>query len=411
MLGHLKEHSGKQLAESNNESTIVSPIQRQPTAPANTAHLLPLLQRSEFSNPVNDSAKARLLGGLQRQFGNCFIQRALCPNHPAQSSPILDASIQLREGHDSSTDIAADAFSKLPTVERGGGEPLNERTRAFMERRFGQEFNDVRVHTDSAAEDAARQFHARAFTTGRDIYFGTGRYQPHTREGEHLLAHELTHVVQQRSGAIGSGLGRPSLSTPGDAFEREADAMANRVMDDRPVSLNSVTAGQAASIQCAPLDDVGGKKAAKERCDVPVNYRQTAASGTDDGVLHFKYAWDSSSGKLSDIGDCQVGELVEFPQTEDPPFARRQDPAILWRSGGKGLLEDDHFPALTKPYKVSTQRATQFYRYRCHCAKDGNPINLRGPISIVRQVSRRPDGKFKYTIKKSGKTAEIDPLP
>jgi uncharacterized protein DUF4157 len=80
-----------------------------------------------------------------------------------------------------------------------GGQPLDAPTRAFMEPRFGHDFGQVRVHTDEQAAAAASGFSARAYTVGSDIVFGAQEYAPNTHTGRHLLAHELTHVVQQGS--------------------------------------------------------------------------------------------------------------------------------------------------------------------------------------------------------------------
>src|SRR4029077_9193611 len=80
------------------------------------------------------------------------------------------------------------------------GQPLDVQTRAFMEPRFGHDFGHVRVHTDVKAADSARAVNALAYTVGRDIVFGAGRYAPDKSEGRGLVAHELAHVLQQ-SGA------------------------------------------------------------------------------------------------------------------------------------------------------------------------------------------------------------------
>ncbi|HEX5839271.1 MAG TPA: DUF4157 domain-containing protein, partial [Anaerolineales bacterium] len=82
-------------------------------------------------------------------------------------------------------------------ASRGGGQPLSESERAFAEPRFGMDFSDVRLHTDASAANASKELNAQAFTHGQDIYFGTGSHQPGTPRGQQLLAHELTHVVQQ----------------------------------------------------------------------------------------------------------------------------------------------------------------------------------------------------------------------
>jgi LAS superfamily LD-carboxypeptidase LdcB len=85
---------------------------------------------------------------------------------------------------------------------RSGGQHLSAPTRAFFESRFGHDFSQVRVHTDSKAVEAARSLNAKAFTIGRDVVFGTGQYSPDTLGGRQLLAHELTHVIQQQAGPL-----------------------------------------------------------------------------------------------------------------------------------------------------------------------------------------------------------------
>ena len=82
-------------------------------------------------------------------------------------------------------------------VVRSPGRGLDHSTRIFMERRFGADFSSVQVHTDSKAAESARTVNARAYTVGRDLVFGSGEYLPHSQSGRHLLAHELTHVLQQ----------------------------------------------------------------------------------------------------------------------------------------------------------------------------------------------------------------------
>ncbi len=86
-------------------------------------------------------------------------------------------------------------------AQTGAGEPLSASAREFFEPRFGHSFNDVRVHTDARAAQRARSLNALAYTTGKDVVFADGQYAPETQAGRTLLAHELTHVVQQRGAA------------------------------------------------------------------------------------------------------------------------------------------------------------------------------------------------------------------
>lgn len=117
-------------------------------------------------------------------------------------------------------------------VNSGGGSPLDTETRADMESRLGHDFGDVRVHTDGAAHESARAVNAQAYTVGSNVVFQRDKYDPGSADGKLMLAHELTHVVQQRSGPVdgtdaGGGV---KVSDPSDRFEREASANAERAM-------------------------------------------------------------------------------------------------------------------------------------------------------------------------------------
>jgi Domain of unknown function (DUF4157) len=106
---------------------------------------------------------------------------------------------------------------------RGGGAALDARVRARLEPHLGS-LGDVRVHSDGTADALSRSVRARAFTTGRDVFFARGEYRPGTLDGNRLLAHELTHVSQQR----GAPLGGPLVVTDsGDRFEQEAERIAD----------------------------------------------------------------------------------------------------------------------------------------------------------------------------------------
>jgi hypothetical protein len=106
-----------------------------------------------------------------------------------------------------------------------------------MEARLGQDFGDVRVHNDGAAHDSAVAVNAHAYTVGSNIVFQRDRYDPTSQDGQVTLAHELTHVVQQRSGPVDgtAAAGGIKVSDPGDRFEREASANAARVMSEPAV--------------------------------------------------------------------------------------------------------------------------------------------------------------------------------
>lgn len=113
------------------------------------------------------------------------------------------------------------APSIVQDVLRSPGQPLDTQTRAFMESRFGHDFSQVRIHSDARAVDSAQEVHALAYTVGRDVVFGAGQYAPATSEGRKLIAHELTHTIQQSSARGESAV--PHITNPGDAAEQEAE--------------------------------------------------------------------------------------------------------------------------------------------------------------------------------------------
>lgn len=108
------------------------------------------------------------------------------------------------------------------------GHALDASVRRALEPRFGQDFSRVRLHTDGRAGASALALGAAAYTVGRDVVFAPGRYRPNTRAGNHLLAHELSHVVQQR-GVAGAALQRLSVGAPHTAAEGEAEQIAERI--------------------------------------------------------------------------------------------------------------------------------------------------------------------------------------
>jgi len=134
------------------------------------------------------------------------------------------------------------------------GQPLDSSVRRWIEPRFNRDFSNVRVHTDGPAAQSARDVNALAYTVGADVVFAQGKYSPETEAGSRLLAHELTHVVQQQQGSV-SAQGK-TVSEPSDAAEREADSVAEKIMTGESISIASAP---SAAIH-AELSD--GEKAA-----------------------------------------------------------------------------------------------------------------------------------------------------
>jgi hypothetical protein len=148
-----------------------------------------------------------------------------------------------------------DRPSPVKEVVGSGGDALDDATREDMEARLGHDFGDVRVHTDARATDSARSVNANAYTVGNDVVFQRDRYAPGSDEGRRMLAHELTHVIQQRSGPV-DGTPAPGgirVSDPADRFEQEAASRADQVVSG-PVPV--AAPGQSpAAVQRQPAEE------------------------------------------------------------------------------------------------------------------------------------------------------------
>jgi hypothetical protein len=148
---------------------------------------------------------------MQQTVGNAAVQRFL-----AQRSA---------EGAGEVDDETASTINS----KRGGGQSLDENVAAQAGEAMGHDFSDVNVHTDGQSDKLNKDLGAKAFTTGSDIFFRDGAYNPGSDDGQRLISHELTHVVQQ-SGSDSPGQGKLTVNDPNDQHEREADIVAETVM-------------------------------------------------------------------------------------------------------------------------------------------------------------------------------------
>ncbi|MDZ7268449.1 MAG: DUF4157 domain-containing protein [candidate division KSB1 bacterium] len=123
-----------------------------------------------------------------------------CPKRQTEKLAQGHQRLLTKHARSSALELSAEPSLALDVL-RSPGQPLDPATRGFMEARFAHDFSHVRVHSDTVAEQSARDMNARAYTVAQHIVFNTGQFAPGTYEGQRLLAHELTHVVQQNSGA------------------------------------------------------------------------------------------------------------------------------------------------------------------------------------------------------------------
>jgi len=211
----------------------------------------------------SNEQRAQLVMQLQQTYGNAYVQRLLNSKF-VQAKPIVnppddvyereadraaesihlqaeEEELQMQPGERQPANVCKDLETQINRA-RSGGQPLDSTAQNQMSASLGYDFSGVRVHTGPESDELNKQLRAKAFTTGPDIFFKRGAYDPASSSGQELIAHELSHVVQQSTGRVsGSGSGM-TVRPAGDALEQEADALANQAASSGP-------AGQGQDVQ------------------------------------------------------------------------------------------------------------------------------------------------------------------
>ncbi|GAA2278774.1 hypothetical protein GCM10010415_53860 [Streptomyces atrovirens] len=252
--------------------------------PASAAAALP-------GGPLSAVSPASLQA-LQRSAGNAAVRRML---------------EERRAGSDGGQPSPVVQRSSVHDVLNAPGRPLDPAVRAELEPRMGADFSGVRVHDDTAARASAAEVGARAYTSGHHIVIGEGGADKHT------LAHELTHVIQQRQGPVagtdnGSGL---RISDPSDSFEREAEANAHRVLADHAPVQRIVDQPLAPSTTIQRMRD--------EDFDELMNERDIDAS---DEEMDYEFAFDDAL-RFAPPGTVTAEEPAENPVEKPTDGASR----------------------------------------------------------------------------------------
>jgi len=178
---------------------------------------------AEMASPGGLNARQNAILRMQQTHGNAAVQRMLVQRR-------VDAPAG-REGEAIDDDVTSQINSA-----RGGGQALDGAVAQRMGEAMGTDFSDVHVHADSQSDALNKDLSAKAFTTGNDIFFQQGAYEPQSSSGQQLLAHELTHVVQQGGSAPSGPL---TLGPAEDSYEHEADSTASQVMSAAPAAASA----------------------------------------------------------------------------------------------------------------------------------------------------------------------------
>lgn len=229
-----------------------------------------------------------------------------------------DDKVVMRKTDSSGPSAAPEATAARSQVQ-SGGRPLDAATRGFFEPRFGQNFSRVRIHNDHESASFARGINARAFTIGQHIGFAPGQYAPETTAGRHLLAHELTHTVQQRGGDMrisrtGTGAGRCAVGN----------------------SLSEERAGELAHQQIETF--YGLTQGFRTEVPIPRGTKDNMSSGCAgaDRPLGFVDLWKQTANNAFQIGEIKPitrSDPAGDAQTEARHYQRRARQSVGRLSG------------------------------------------------------------------------------
>ncbi|MBA3541799.1 MAG: DUF4157 domain-containing protein [Deltaproteobacteria bacterium] len=190
----------------------------------------------------------------------------------APSTPLI-SGILMRKGAGGS--LVDGASADVDRAAASSGRALPDDLRSRFEGSLGTDLSAVRVHDGADSQTAASSVAAKAYTVGNDIHFGAGQYDPGSQDGQHLIAHEVAHTVQQRGGTP-MRQNKLAVSHAGDSFEVEADRAADAMVSGAPVSIGGASIGLART----PQEQNDDPKEAQEKSDV-ISGAKSAATGKD----------------------------------------------------------------------------------------------------------------------------------
>ncbi|GAA0560438.1 eCIS core domain-containing protein [Chitinophaga japonensis] len=269
---------------------------------------------------------------------------------------------------------------------KGGGQLMQHETRDWMENRFGTDFSSVRIHTDSRAVQLSRDLNAHAFTHGTDIYFNQGQYSPGSSEGRRLLAHELTHVVQQRGDELGrkkkiqraAAYWMPRHQTGDDVHDEVLPAMGTKNSAKNVYSEVPVPNATAGGVDLAGTGKIG--------------YADLLTTNNNILVGVYKVG----EGELRNIADEKLKKQIFFNGKKFSKEKFRKHTAPLWNDHLKTPVNLGNVPtqvdvADLKPYEQSIMSAgvTQTGNYEKGLLEVKDVVNgISGPGTWTLNVGK-----------------------
>jgi hypothetical protein len=294
-----------------------------------------------------DQAAARPEPKVQRACPSCedeTVQTKALVQHQGANAEKEKEPAQAKHENNPTPRLTSGMAPQIRSL-REGGVPLPSATRVFFEQRFGSDFHGVRVHSGPQASRAAKAVRAQAFTLGRDIVFGQGRYAPETSSGRRLIAHELSHVLQQRNGghpplrlqrlvrerfvscrnptpAIAAITGNNPVRTISDAAEdaidlldsviEDLDGTREDILDGEPAALPTISHTTATSLRnrfgVNPFNRRFWTRRGAESAFVLIRRLRASRRLLNDGWLRFTCLGPARLNLRTCEGECCTGD-------------------------------------------------------------------------------------------------------
>jgi hypothetical protein len=181
---------------------IFSPDRHQAGSPLTAQSLPGILQPRLLIGEVNDPLEheAERVAGQVMRMPAAWPSLSSAPTQLTRKCAACEEQEKLQKKETGPQTVAGEAPASVHQTLRSPGQPLDMESRAYFEPRFGRNLSQVRIHADARAAESAHSVHARAYAVGNHVVFGRNQYAPDTADGRHLLAHELTHTLQQQGG-------------------------------------------------------------------------------------------------------------------------------------------------------------------------------------------------------------------
>ncbi|MFH9266018.1 DUF4157 domain-containing protein [Streptomyces sp. NPDC017546] len=297
--------------------------------------------------------------------------------------------------------------SAVHGVLRGAGRPMDRSTRADMEARLGADFSDVRIHNDAAAKASAAEIGARAYTSGSHVVIGEGGGDRHT------LAHELTHVIQQRRGPVagtdnGGGL---RVSDPSDRFEREADANARAALSGPAPQLQRAPSGETSGAGRPGTAQRAGEGAVQRMMPAPAAATPALVSPTLTAVeipASIPMVGDPSPANMRQHAALRAGDVPEVLVQVDgltPPgpvslvATDSMTGDVLGQSAPQNIALDNWVftvPLAGAPGLGAVGQSVQFVEWILHAGNTSVPLPGIHPISLYRLLGAPTTANPRY---------------